>query len=35
MFAVQGAATGGAQAFLEIAAGGANVAHAALFTWVK
>ena len=35
MFAAKGAATGGAQAFLEIAAGGAIVAHAALFTWVK
>jgi minor extracellular serine protease Vpr len=31
----QGAATGGKQAYLEVAAGGTNVAHAALYTLVK
>jgi minor extracellular serine protease Vpr len=31
----QGAATGGKQAYLEVSAGGANVAHAALYTLVK
>ncbi len=35
MSAVQGAAAGRKQAFLEVATGGGNVAHAALFTWVK
>jgi subtilisin family serine protease len=35
MNAVQGAAVGPKQAFLEISAGGTGVAHAALFTWVK
>jgi minor extracellular serine protease Vpr len=31
----QGAATGGKQAYLEVGAGAANVAHAALYTVVK
>ncbi|MEO7339162.1 MAG: S8 family serine peptidase [Caldimonas sp.] len=35
MTAVAGAETGGRQAYLEIGAGGATVAHAALFTFVK
>jgi minor extracellular serine protease Vpr len=35
MTASRGASAGGKQAYLEINAGGGNVAHAALFTWVK
>ena len=35
MSASRGATDGGQQAYLEIATGGGNVAHAALFTWVK
>ncbi len=35
MSASRGAPAGGQQAYLEIATGGGNVAHAALFTWVK
>ncbi|MGZ5195167.1 MAG: S8 family serine peptidase [Ramlibacter sp.] len=35
MNASQGAATGGQQAYLEVSAGGTNVAHAALYTLVK
>jgi hypothetical protein len=36
MTASQGASAGGKQAYLEIsAAGSGNIAHAALFTWVK
>jgi hypothetical protein len=34
MNAVQGAAAGPKQAFLDVGAGG-SIAHAALFTWVK
>ena len=35
MTTIQGASAGGKQAFLEISSGGGNIAHAALFTWVK
>ena len=35
MSASRGAPTGAKQAYLEITTGGGNVAHAALFTWVK
>jgi len=35
MSAIQGAAFGPKQAFLEVSAGGSEIAHAALFTWVK
>jgi len=35
MSAAQGAAVGGKQAFLSVSAGGTEVAHAALFTWIK
>ena len=35
MTLAKGAAAAGRQAYLEVAAGGANVAHAALFTLVK
>jgi minor extracellular serine protease Vpr len=35
MTASPGAQAGGKQAYLEISAGGGNIAHAALFTWVK
>jgi subtilisin family serine protease len=35
MSASPGASVGGKQAYLEVDAGGVNIAHAALFTWVK
>jgi minor extracellular serine protease Vpr len=35
MSASRGASAGGKQAYLEISSGGGNIAHAALFTWVK
>jgi subtilisin family serine protease len=35
MSAVPGAALGPKQAFLEVSTGGSEIAHAALFTWVK
>lgn len=35
MSASQGASVGSKQAYLEVSSAGANIAHAALFTWVK
>ncbi len=35
MSAIKGAALGAKQAFLEVSTGGSEIAHAALFTWVK